>query len=57
MPLEVHLLAPQASPFLLTVALCVAGIAALAFLFVALASWVQRHFAARFKELGSRKHP
>jgi hypothetical protein len=47
-------LSPLVVPFLLTIVLCVAGIAALAFLFVTLSPWVQRHLAALVKGLGSR---
>ena len=42
--------------FLVTVALSVAGIVALACLFVTLSPWVQRHCSTLMKGLVARKH-
>lgn len=40
-------------PFLITVALCVAGVLGLAFLFASLAPWIQRRFRVLIKSLDS----
>jgi hypothetical protein len=41
------------SQFLITVALCVAGVLGLAFLFVTLSPWLQRCFKALLRNLAS----
>lgn len=53
---ESHLLTSLFGTFLITVALSVAAIAALAGLFVTLSPWVQRHCSALISGLVARKH-